>query len=112
MRTFNELPKKVQEEIKNTLKAYSEVFVVYENGKYNVGVGVALKSHYATDHEVIGTFYSKDIFTLEERIINYAEAFHEFHPAYKGKRDYRMMNELKGKWDTRFALEGGNLVII
>jgi hypothetical protein len=108
---FNELPANVREEIKNTLKAYDEVFVVYEYGKYHVGVGVSLKAKYAPDHKVIGTFYADDIFTKDERAINYIESFHEYPHNYKGKRDYRMLHEIEGDWSVKFVFNAnGDLV--
>ena len=112
MKNFNELPADVQKDIKQTLKAYSEVFVVFEYGEYHVGVGVSLKAVYAPDHEVIGTFYAKDLYTPEERDINYIEEFHDYPAGYKGKRDYRLLRELKGQWDVKFKYdEEGNLVV-
>ena len=111
-KTFNKLPQEVQEKIKKTLRAYDEVFVVFEYGKYNVGVGVSLKAHYAPDHEVIGTFYAKDIYTPEERAINYIEEFHEYPHRYNGKRDYKLLHDIEGKWDVKFKFDNdGNLVI-
>lgn len=111
MTRFNELPQEVQNDIRKCLRAYDEAFVVYEYGKYNVGVGISLKAVYAPDHKVIGTFYAKDIFTPEERAINYIESFHEYPPSYKGKRDYLMLHEIGNDWSVKFKFDNdGNIV--
>lgn len=118
MKTLNELPKSVQKEIKETLKAYSEVPVTYENGRYSFSL--CLKSEYADDHEFIGTFYAKDIYTPEERIINYFESFHEYPISYKGKRDYKMLRDLEAErnnmsceefWAIRFKLDSNGDIV-
>lgn len=112
MANFNELPADVQSKIKQTAKAYDEVYVVYEYGEYHVGVGISLKAVYAPDHKVIGTFYAKDLYTPEERIINYIEEFHEYPIQYKGKRDYKLIHEIEGNWDVKFKFdEAGNLIV-
>lgn len=107
---FAQLPMDVQDKVKNTLKAYDNAYIIFEYGEYHVSVGIALKAHYAEDHKVIGTVNVDDIFTKEEKIINYAESFHEFSPLYKGKRDYRMMNEVGNDWNAKFKFEDGVLV--
>ena len=112
MANFNELPADVQSKIKQTAKAYDEVYVVYEYGEYHVGVGISLKAVYAPDHKVIGTFYAKDLYTPEERIINYIEEFHEYPIQYKGTRDYKLIHEIEGNWDVKFKFdEAGNLIV-
>jgi hypothetical protein len=111
MTRFNELPQEVQNKITNTLKAYDKVFVIYEYGEYHVSVGVALKAIYADDHKVIGTYHADEIFTPEERAINYIESFHEFPPSYNGKRDYLMLNEVGNDWSVKFKYDNdGNIV--
>ena len=99
-----------QNEIKEILKAYNEVHVVYEYGQYHFSTGIALRATYAPDHEFIGTVYADDIFTEEERIINYMEAFHEYSPLYKGRRNYRMLNEIGHDWSIRFKMVNGEIV--
>ena len=108
---FYQLPGGVQDKARNILKAYDEVNIIFEYGEYRVSAGLALTATYAPDHKFIGVAYAEDIFTEEERIINYAESFHEFPSNYKGKRDYRMMNSIGHDWSVRFKLENGNLVI-
>lgn len=105
MKKFNELPQEIQEKVKRTLRAYDKETVWFENGKYTYGI--ALKAKYASDHEYIGTYYAKDIYTEEERIINYCEEFHDYPIEYKGKRDYNILNDYKAK----YKMVDGNIVI-
>lgn len=106
MKNFNELPASVQNEIKNTLRAYDSVTVFYEYGDYHFGT--CLKKKYADDHEYIGTYYAKDIFTEEERILNYVNEFQCYPPQYKGNRDYSIFHT--GKRET-FKMVNGNIEI-
>lgn len=108
MKEFNELPASIQSEVKNQLKAYDKCFVTYENETYHISPSIAITASYAVDHEVIGTYTAKEIYTAEERIINYVESFHEFPIQYKGKRDYRWLNSLT--WGSKVKMENGNLV--
>lgn len=111
MKDFYTLPFDVQEQAKRTLRSFDEVNVIFEYGEYHVSTGIAVKSHYADDHEYIGHYKADDIFTPEERILNYVEAFHEYPIQYKGKRDYSMINSLT--WDDKVKFdEEGNIVKI
>ena len=110
MKKFEELPKKVQEQIKEILMAYPRVSVTFENGEYHYG-GDCLKATYASDYEVIGEYRDYEIYTEKERIINYVELFHEYPVAYKGKRDYKWLKSLGYDWDIKVKFdENGNLV--
>ena len=106
MKKLNELPIDVQERIKSTLNAYDEVDVFYEYGKYNFGV--TLKSKYGEDHEYIGTYKAKEVYTEEERILNYVNEFQCYPIQYKGKRDYSIFHT--GKRET-FKMVDGNIEI-
>lgn len=107
---FKTLPIEVQEDAKKALRAYDRVYVIYEYGKYNVSVAIGLKSKYAPDHKFIGEYKAEEIFTPEERIINYVESFHEYPIQYKGKRDYAWLKTLTS-WDDKVKFdENGNLV--
>ena len=108
---FEELPVDVQAEVKRVHRAYDECPVTYEYGRYNVGGGICIKKNYAPDHESIGVYYADDVFTEEERIINYAESFHEYSPLYKGKRDYAMWRKVGYDWNVKFKMVNGNLEI-
>ena len=99
MKDFNLLPEDVKAQVKKTLRSFDEVNVIYEYGEYHVSTGLAIKCHYADDHEYIGHYKADDIFTPDERIINYVESFHSYPVQYKGKRDYNMINSLT--WDDR-----------
>lgn len=108
MRKFNELPQDIQTEVKQVLKAYNRVYVVFENGKYQVNASIAIKRVYASDHEVLGDYNADEMFTKEEQLTNYVEAFHEFPIYYKGTRDYDWIRSLT--WDDKIALDdNGNL---
>ena len=104
MKNFNEIPKEVQEEVKNTLRAYPEVTVFFENGRYTFGVSI--KAKYASDHEYIGTYYARDIYTDAERIINYCEQFHSYPREYKGKRDYNLIKD----YNAKYKMVDGNVI--
>lgn len=108
---FNELPEEVKEEVREHLKAFRECYVVYEYGRYDVSNGIGIYASYAADHKFIGSYKDDEVFTEEERIINYVESFHEYPFEYKGKRDYKLFNAIKGKWDTKFKLVDGNIEI-
>lgn len=129
MRTlFESLPVEIQADIKRTLRAYDKCNVYYEYGEYHVSTAYFLSAEYAPDFRTIGEFTAKELFTPEERMINYIESFHEYPIGYKGKRDYKMLNELDNEksitlldgtvsrypnWDAKFAFDdNGNLVRI
>ena len=105
MERFNSLPEEVQARIKDTLKAYDDVDVWYEDGRYTFGT--VLKKSYAPDHRYVGTYRASDIYTEEERIINYVNEFHDFPMSYKGKRDYAILKN----YNAVFKMVNGNIVI-
>ena len=92
MKALNTLPIEEQNKIKGWLRAYDEVVVFFENGQYQYGV--CLKSHYAPDHEYIGTYRADEVYTEDERIENYINEFHSYPSNYKGNRDYKMMHKM------------------
>ena len=99
---FEELPAEVQEMVKSNLHVYDQTHVSFEYGKYHVSPNVCLKAEYGEDHREIGTYRADEIFTEEERIENYINAFGEYPIEYKGKRDYEMMRKMQ----EREMLEG------
>lgn len=106
---LNKLPAEVQNKVKKFLRAYNEVNVIYEYGEYHVGTGISLKAQYAADHVFVGTYKAKEVYTADERIINYVESFHEFPIEYKGKRDYKWLDTLT--WESKVKFDGNrNLV--
>ena len=104
MKNFNELPIEIQENIKNTLRAYDKVTVWFENGHYTYFDSI--KSTYADDHRYIGTYYAKDVFSEEELILNFCEEFHCYPIQYKGKRDYDLIKD----WNAHYKMIDGNIV--
>lgn len=88
------LPKAIQKQVKNTLRAYDDCSVVFENGRYSVGGGVMIKAHYADDHEVIGNYRADEVYTETERTENYINQFHDYPMNYKGNRDYQLIKDL------------------
>lgn len=108
MTQFNELPADVRNEAKETLKAFDRVHVIFEHGKYHVSAGMALKNKYADDHRFVGTYYANEVFTEDERILNYVNEFQCFPIEYKGKRDYTMFHTGKRE---EFVMIDGDIVI-
>ena len=80
---LNELPKAVQDEVLDTLKAYNEANVEFSSGKYHVSTGLCIRAEYAPDHKFIGVFCADDIYTPEERDANHLETFgYKAYPSY------------------------------
>lgn len=107
---FEELPEDVKAKVKDTLKAFSKVTVEYSDAKFSVFTGCMLCKDYAYDQCVCGTYTAEEIYTPEERIVNYMESFHDYPVEYTGKRDYKMLKELGTNWNAKFALVNGDLV--
>lgn len=105
---FNSLPEHLKTSIKDWLKVYVEVDVTYFNGEYHIG-GVAIYDSYATDYKWIGTYNQADVYSEEERILNFMEVYHEYHILYKGEQDYKWLKTLS--YDDTFKLDKkGNIV--
>ena len=69
---LNDLPKDVQNEVIETLKAFTGCYVdLYNDGHYEVSTGIALVNGTLT-YETIASFKNTEIFTLEE-INKYAD---------------------------------------
>lgn len=108
MKELNTLPSEVVEKVKKVLRAYDEVHVIYEYGEYHVTTSLCIKATYAPDDEFIGTYKAKEVFTPEERMLNYINSFQDYPIEYKGKRNYKDFQT--GKREV-FKWEDGNLVI-
>lgn len=106
---FEELPVDVQNEIKDTLTAYNDVSVVYENGEYRVLAAIGIKSEYAADHKFIGTYKADEIYTEDERIINYIKNFRCYPINYHGKRDYKWLKSITE--DTNIIFDGDHNLV-
>lgn len=109
MRDLNTLPIETIKKIKDVLKAYDEVNVYFENGQYHVSTGHCLRATYGTDFKNIGTYKSKDVYTKQERILNYVNEFQDYPINYKGKRNYKDFHT--GKRETFKLDNDGNIVI-
>jgi hypothetical protein len=106
---FNELPEAIQSEAKAILECYDDVHVLYEYGKYEVTIGIAITKTYAPDHEYIGKYTAKEVYTDNERMINYLKSFREYPIEYKGKRDYQALRKMNNA--STIELVEGNLII-
>lgn len=88
MTKFNELPEEVQNAVLKILKAYDEVDVIFENSNYQVKVAAVLKMGYDSDFQYIGTYYAEDLYTPEQRDLNYIETFGcEPYPSYTKRKE-------------------------
>lgn len=108
---FNELPRDVQEKVKETLRCYPNCYVEYEYGEYHVSVGCGVYGRYAPDHKFIGRYKDKEVFTEKERILNYVNEFNSYPIEYKGKEDYAL---LRKAWDEKRKFkfdDNGDLVL-
>jgi hypothetical protein len=111
MKKFETLPMNIQNDIRKILKAFDNCYVTFEYGEYHVSSGFGIKAEYGSDYEWIGDYTAKEIFTEEEMMLNYIESFHSYPPNYKGKRDYKMLNKIEGKWETKFKFNtNGDIV--
>lgn len=61
----------VIEDMRNTLKYYDEVYLTYENGEYEVSVGLTIKAKYAKDYVFHGAF-DKSFFDYTEEELQIA----------------------------------------
>lgn len=59
---FNELPKELQEKIKEDLLWFDDVRVWFENGKYHSTVHIMVRNKYSTDYKHIAEFTAKDVY--------------------------------------------------
>ena len=93
---LEKLPEHIVKEVRDTLKAYDECHILYQNGKYETSVGIGIYNTYPEDYKFIGTAYVDDIYTIEERTQNYLTVFHDYPGWYKGKRDYDWLRKYHG----------------
>ena len=103
---LNDLPLSAQEDVRSVLMAYSTVYVTLKaDGKYNVTAALVL--HNGPYDQYIGEFTCKEVFTLEERIVNYVNEFRDFPCAqYTGKKDWAA---LQSDW-SKAEMVDGNIV--
>lgn len=110
---FANLPLNVQSEIKSTLSAFSECTVTQkESGDYKVMTCTVVHNGVYDKH--IGRYKAEDVFTVEERIINYVKAFKDYPfmvngITYKGTQDWQMLNS---NWKDVIMNDNGDLEFI
>ena len=59
------------EDMRTTLKYYDEVYLTYENGRYEVSVGLTIKAKYTKDYVFHGAF-DKSFFDYSEEELQIA----------------------------------------
>lgn len=72
---LDKLPEEVQAKVKSILKAFDEVNVTYEYGKFEVSACSCLCAYYHYDRMYCGRYTSKEVYTAEERKQNFFESF-------------------------------------
>jgi len=113
LKDFNELPWSVREDVRKTLRAFSECYIRFHNGEYHVSTSIMLCANYPADYMVVGDVKASDVFTADERIINYIETFYDFPLGYKGERDYDMLDYMRAQGGTaRVKLVDGTARLI
>ena len=78
---LEELPTEIQTEIRDTLRAFSEVYAEYEHGRWHTTTCVCVRAEYADDKFSAGRYKANEVYTLEERKQNFFEEF-GYHAAY------------------------------
>lgn len=111
---LNTLPIEVQNEVRNTLKAYDECNVTFSNGEHHVSTNIMILNVYPEDYKYIGDFNKGEVFGAEERILNYVNTFYSYPVEYDGERDYRMLQKAEDLRYTEdemsFIMVDGNIV--
>ena len=95
MNKLNNLPKEIINKIKEVLKAYDSCTVVMDNGEYKVRTfnGIELNNNI----EVICEISSQEIYSENERILNYIEEFKCFPYNYKIEKDsFKVLRQYEG----------------
>jgi len=103
------LPDSVQQDIRSSLRAFSTVDVWQKaNGEYTVSASVFLSA--GPSPKYIGEYKAEEVFTMDERIVNYVNAFRSYPFTHKlrytGKEDNRV---LRDDW-TVAEMVDGNIV--
>lgn len=105
MTNLTSLPINIQNDVKDTLRAFDRCDVWYEYGEYRVSTGACLRAKYAPDHRFVGTFTKEEVFTETEQIENYINEFNCYPSNYKGKKDWQMIHKMSDEreinWETK-----------
>ena len=95
------LPIDVQNEVKNTLKAFDRCNVTIEEGVYKVHTSYMLTSD-NRDIQHLGEIHKDDVYSNDEKIVNYVNEFRCYPAEYKGEKDYTKVRDrnLTAKMDN------------
>lgn len=86
-------------QVKEHLKVYNKAYVLQENNAgYYVTNSLYLLDSWGSDYRLCDVFYAEDFFSEKERQLNYINAFADFPPDYKGKRDMKLLQEMASNW--------------
>lgn len=91
---FEMLPEDVQIDVKDILRVYDKAYVDFYNGDYHASACFGIYASYPKDHRTVGVYTAKEIFTEDERTVNYVNSFRAYPIWYKGKRDYDLLKTL------------------
>lgn len=82
-------PVSIQQDIKDTLTAYSKVSITFYNGKFHIETGCMLLGEYPDDYQCYPDILATDIYTDDERVENYINNF------CQGERKEYLINNAK-----------------
>lgn len=111
MRKFTKAPREVQERILEALKQVRYVYVVRNGDRYSVTTHLTTQRSERGEWEYLGKFTMEEIYSPDERILNFVEVMHDYPPEYRGKRDYLMLQSVSGNNAARFRWLDGNIVL-
>ena len=110
---ISNLPLNVQNEIKQTLSAFDKCSVTLtKDNQYKVNTFSSI--HTGDYDQFIGEYTANEVFSIEERIINYVKSFRDFPykvdgVTYQGKKDWAVINS---NWIDVFINPNGDLEFI
>ena len=93
--TLENLPEEILAEAKEMLKGEdTEVDVIRWNRRIRV-VGHVFPYEHSADEKLLLTIYEKDVYTDDERALNYINYYHKYPNWYKGARDGGILERMK-----------------
>jgi len=100
-----DLPESVQESVKDTLRAFhrTSVYRKADGTHYDT---TSFVIHTGVYDEFIAEFTDAEVFTDEERILNYVNTFRSYPVEYKGLKNWPALNR---EW-TSAHFADGNIV--
>ena len=109
---LNTLPASAVADLKSTLGAFNKAHLWKSGEDYKVVAHIMLSAR-DSEWSYVDTFTSEEIFTPNERILNYVRNFRGFpfrvgkdHLTYKGDKDYKAINS---GWTEVTLNENGDL---